>query len=420
MMKQFRGGASSLNKLKAKTNYHSSAPNFAQVGAGAIRVTHREYIQEVRSATNAFELNKTFHINVGDKENFPWLARIAHNFQRYRLNSCTFHFNSTSGSVSSTQALGEVVGAYHDNVTTAVPQNKQQLLQLSKSASCVTSNNCSFPIPVEGKFRYVRGVVGQGTDSHGTRDTYDEGKFFLATQGTPGTDVNVGELWVSYDVTLDGKAAAGMVEGTGSGGYARLAQKAAFDGDYVTVIADSNGPMAATATNLSKIKSESAGGLAMTYSDDGSGDIIKLSGATVGSFVQVVVEIRGFNGAMAGMWTETATGEMSTATLVPMTGSGLVAVTKAWDGAGGAQPSTTPEQQAHLRLGAATTSCVFTYRMIFRVDQATSAENASRLQCSGFDDAQTTLITGQSYTATIEAIDLGPHFAAFKSYVDWA
>jgi hypothetical protein len=195
-------------RLKRSAKATGGRPSFSHVGAG-VRVQHREYITDIVSSgtTGKFKLNVQEGINAGNKDMQPWLAGIAKNFQRYMITDMTVHYNSTSGSVSTTQALGEVMMAYHDNVSHIAPATKADMLILSKSVSVVASANASFKLPCAPKWRYVRGTneVAFNAATHGTRDTYDDGMFYLATAGIPVADVAIGELWVSYNIVLDGK-----------------------------------------------------------------------------------------------------------------------------------------------------------------------------------------------------------------------
>lgn len=183
-------------------------PQVSNGGENVIRIANREYIGQVISPNSLFQLIYTMRIQPGDPNTFPWLSKIAQNFERYRIHGMIFMFRSTSGSLSTAQALGEVVASFQDNPYSHEPFDKLQMLSNGFGSSGVPSRSQEFPIEchpnqIEADWKYIRG--GGVLQSQTSRlDQFDHGKFNLGVVGVPGVNIDLGELWVSYDIELSG------------------------------------------------------------------------------------------------------------------------------------------------------------------------------------------------------------------------
>lgn len=183
------------------------APSFSNGGA-TVRVKHQEYLGDVyTSATpNTFDLN-SYSINPGISQAFPWLSDVCGGtYQQYKLNGMVFYYKSMSGELVSSDntALG-TVSMCTDYDSADIPfTSKQQMENTEFGASCKPSENMIHAIECAPQLtsvseKYIRAYDNPtGTDVR----LYDMGKFYIATQGFQGSSVNIGELWVSYDVTL--------------------------------------------------------------------------------------------------------------------------------------------------------------------------------------------------------------------------
>jgi len=182
---------------------------FVNTGEGDVVISHREYIVDVVSGGPAFSLVNTFALNPGlDLANggcTPWLADIARHFQQYRWLGLTFTFISTSGSLATTQALGEVLMSTNFNVTDPKPLSKSDMLYQSFNTAGVPSSDlehaieCSPRETILGAKLYVRGgPVETGADPH----FYDMAETNIATQGQAAAGIVLGSLYVSYQISL--------------------------------------------------------------------------------------------------------------------------------------------------------------------------------------------------------------------------
>lgn len=184
----------------------SQTPQFSSVNGG-VRIRHREFISDI-AGSSAFALTSSI-INPGippaSGGAFPWLSTVASNFEQYKFNGLVFEFRTTSGtSVGATNtSLGTIMMATLYNSTLPDFDNKQEMLNYEFSCSGVPSNNLLHAVECKTSENvlsnlYVRtSGVPTGTDIR----LYDLGRFQIAAQGMQAAN-NVGQLWVSYDITL--------------------------------------------------------------------------------------------------------------------------------------------------------------------------------------------------------------------------
>nr|AQU11742.1 capsid protein [Cruciviridae sp.] len=186
----------------------TSPPQFgSSKGSKSVRVQHREYIQDVVSSPTAGAfLIQGFGINPGNPALMPWLSSVASNFEVYRLHGMIFEFKTMSAdALSSVQtALGTVIMATSYNSANPTFFSKQQMENYEFAQSAKPSESmCHYVecskngIPL-GELYTRDNAVPTGQPSQ----FYDVGTFNIATVGLPGTNVLVGELWVTYDVEL--------------------------------------------------------------------------------------------------------------------------------------------------------------------------------------------------------------------------
>jgi len=182
-------------------------PEFTK-GKRSTIVCHREYIQDIYSSATAgaFSL-QSFPINPGMSQTFPWLSTVAQNFEEYKIKGMMFEYKSNSADAlnSTNTALGTVILATDYNPLNASFTNKQQMENTEFSYSDRPSVDIRHPIECNrrdnplGEF-FVRSNAPSSAD-YDLRFT-DLGNFMIASTGQQGTSVNLGELWVSYEIEL--------------------------------------------------------------------------------------------------------------------------------------------------------------------------------------------------------------------------
>lgn len=182
-----------------------SLPKFSNSGRG-VRLTHREYIQDITtgSVAGAFNLTK---VVIQPALTLPWASSVAQQFQEYKIHGMIFEFKSTSSDAlnSTNTALGTVVMATQYNVLTPDYTNKQQMDQSEFSCSAKPSQSIIHPIECargESMLNVLSTRNGPAPTSSSDLRLYDFGNFYIATAGGQAASVTVGELWCSYDIEL--------------------------------------------------------------------------------------------------------------------------------------------------------------------------------------------------------------------------
>lgn len=182
----------------------SNAPPLFQSSGSGVRISHKEYLGDIRGSI-AFN-SDDYLLNPGDPKTFPWLSRLCSNFEQFQIHGCIFEFRSTCGdAVSSTNnSLGIVAMATDYDVYDEPFASKVEMAQTMFSSSGMPSRNLLHPIECDPdtlatRLLYIR-HVNDSTDRD--RRFLDMGRTTIATQGQQADDINLGELWVTYDISL--------------------------------------------------------------------------------------------------------------------------------------------------------------------------------------------------------------------------
>lgn len=172
----------------------------------SVIIRRTEYLTDIISSAtaNTFDTQE-FIINPGQSGTFPFLSQIAKNYEEYAIKGMLFHFKSLSGdSVASVQSgLGYIAMATQYDVLDQPFLNKATLENYSMSQSGKPSIDQIHAIECNPQSNvnshlYVRpGPQPADSDIR----MYDLAKTTVATS-CPGTNVTLGELWVTYEVQL--------------------------------------------------------------------------------------------------------------------------------------------------------------------------------------------------------------------------
>lgn len=220
------------NSLMANYGLPAAGPSPALLfedGKRGTRVVEREFLGDIKSGTlsgaSTIFTNQAFRINPSDPTTFPWLSRLASNFDQWKPNGIVFEFRSTSSEFNgTTQALGAVILAtdydVYDNEygSKAEAENADYSMSVKASDTAIHGIECAIDErPTKVLF------CSSTTPTSGDRRMYDLGVFQLCSQGMSAADVTLGELWVSYDITFYKKQIsqlplASEVYGTGTTG----------------------------------------------------------------------------------------------------------------------------------------------------------------------------------------------------------
>lgn len=192
------------------SNNGTIVPTFAPDGRRGIRIREREFIGDVFSGSldpvsgsTAFN-NKGYAINPSDPNTFPWLSGIATQFEQWEPNGIIFEYVSTSSNFNGTsQALGAVIAATEYNSADSNYATKAEMENAAYAISAKASENIMHGVECDPSERPTRLLFCGTFDGTPTSNNlHDLGRFQLATRGMSVANVNVGELWVTYDITF--------------------------------------------------------------------------------------------------------------------------------------------------------------------------------------------------------------------------
>jgi len=180
------------------TQLRTKDAKFFRSTDGSIRVVHREPLGTQLGYTN-FTV-ASFAANPGLTATFPWLSKIAQNFETYKFNKLNVEFITSVGS----NIGGSICIAPDYNSADGSPANIQQMEQYMDAWRDVCWENGVCRISPKGMgalgpMRYMRGApLASNLDIK----TYDVCNIFVGTSGVVANASQIGEIWVSYDVDL--------------------------------------------------------------------------------------------------------------------------------------------------------------------------------------------------------------------------
>lgn len=188
--------------IKGPTN--NTGAKFMQHGTNGIRVTEREFLGDILSSptANTFR-NQSFPLQPTNSVTFPWLSQVARLFDQWEPNGIVFEFISTSSDFNgSAQGLGTVVMATDYNASDSAYANKREMENADYSNSAKPSLGQMHGIECDPKQRPTPILYTQAPNRADGNNQYTLGNFQCATAGVSASNVTLGELWVSYDITF--------------------------------------------------------------------------------------------------------------------------------------------------------------------------------------------------------------------------
>lgn len=203
----------SLIKGIGPSSKSSQIPTFQKDGKRGIRVTEREFLMDVISSSVPTDFkNQKFRINPADVATFPWLSTIAQQFEEYEFLGLVFEFISTSSEFNgSSQALGTVITATDYDPSDAPYPNKIVMESSDYCKSTKSSESLLHGVECDLTERGLRTLYCSSSTPTTSADLRfsDLGNFQIASIGCSTANVNLGELWVSYDVAFFKKQLTG-------------------------------------------------------------------------------------------------------------------------------------------------------------------------------------------------------------------
>lgn len=172
-----------------------------------IRVRHREYLGDVYTSATPGEFSSMkYEINPGLDQVFPWGSQISQAFTEYTLLGMvvTFKSNSADALNSTNTNLGSIIMSANYNVNSPEFEGKNEMLNSMWAVTGKQSDSVILPIECDlsqmtYNNHYIRGGDMRANED---RNMYDHCDVYVASHGAQGASVNIGEIWISYDIEL--------------------------------------------------------------------------------------------------------------------------------------------------------------------------------------------------------------------------
>lgn len=196
---------SSNSLIPGQLHSGSTVPKFDTAGKRGTRIVEREYLGDIFSGTlsggaTVFS-SSSYSINPTALNTFPWLSTIASQFDQWEPNGIVFEFISTSSEYNgSSQALGTVIMSTDYDFLDAPFTSKLTMENADFANSTKPSLTAMHGIECDPKERPFKVLYTSNTVGDARMNSL--GNFQLATLGCSVAGVNLGELWISYDITF--------------------------------------------------------------------------------------------------------------------------------------------------------------------------------------------------------------------------
>jgi hypothetical protein len=164
-----------------------------------------EYIAEVIGpGTGANFNNVAYSINPGQVSTFPWLSKIAAQWEKYHFNSLEFYYKPEVTGFATAGQSGKVILSVDFDASDAPPASKQQMEDTMPHADGMPAVTTRMPLMARQLHSLYSTLYVRPGGLPGASDikTYDAGNFNIATQGLNSNSATLGELRVKYNVTL--------------------------------------------------------------------------------------------------------------------------------------------------------------------------------------------------------------------------
>lgn len=198
-------GAYTVRKNSLMSGDVPSVGNSSRI-EGGLTISHREYLGDVISSATAghFSTN-TFVINPGNPQTWEWLSQIACNYEQWVPEGILFFYKSTSSNAlnSINTNLGTVIMATQYDPFATDFTNKATMQAYEYSTAGCPSGDMIHMIECDPNQNPISVLdVRNPMSASGDPRFADLGIFTIATDGIQGTSVPLGELWITYQVTL--------------------------------------------------------------------------------------------------------------------------------------------------------------------------------------------------------------------------
>jgi hypothetical protein len=216
-------GKESKAPVASSRTIKAADPKIKTLENGDAIISHREYIGEIKAAagTPSAFVAAGYPINPGQPGSFPWLSRIAANYESYQFLSLKYYYETEAPS----SLGGSLVMTVDYDATDLPPVSKQQALTYRGAVRSAPWVSCEHQSKQEDLTKFKSHFVRIGSQPANTDlKTYDTGNLFVISQGVGTAGATLGELHVEYKVLLMTPAFqpdlfiyGGRIQGAGGG-----------------------------------------------------------------------------------------------------------------------------------------------------------------------------------------------------------
>lgn len=153
-------------------------------------LTHRGLMMTLTGSTTYGVTTK--HVNPGKADVFPWAARLARSYDKYRFRRLKFIYRP----VCATTQVGVVMLSFDYDTLDTVPATKAEQAQTFPNIESNAFAPCELKVECDNTWRFTR----QGAISNADLKTYDIGQIVVSSAYA--TAALLGEIYVEYEVEL--------------------------------------------------------------------------------------------------------------------------------------------------------------------------------------------------------------------------
>jgi len=168
-------------------------------------IVEDEYIAEVIGGSTGANFNNTaYAINPGQAGTFPWLSKIAQQWEKYHFNMLEFYYKPEVTGFATAGTTGKVIFSVDFDASDSPPASKQQMEDTIPHVDSMPSVPLRMPLTARQMHALYPTLYVRPAGLPGASDikTYDAGNLNIATQGLASNSATLGELRVRYNVTL--------------------------------------------------------------------------------------------------------------------------------------------------------------------------------------------------------------------------
>lgn len=174
-----------------------AGPRMVQTRSDCICIKHKELF-DWPTGQSPYTVNAFLSVNPANSAVFPWLYRVAMNFEKYQFRKLKFTYYPRCGATQ----IGQAIMALDPKSSDSAPVSLQVLSTYHVRSQGPMWKEFGINIPqdvIGGGLRFVRPAAFSAA---GIASLYDVGRFIFATDGANPASATIGELEVSYEVEL--------------------------------------------------------------------------------------------------------------------------------------------------------------------------------------------------------------------------